>query len=277
MFIPIWILVILILGFGIGSYTVLKKIAFPNKKKWQQHYPAKKTSQSMEEKNRRDFVANVSHELRTPVSIIKGFADSLLEDYEVLTEPNRKKFLSKIQKNAERLNSLVEELLVLAKLEKPEATIQREVLDLCALVRNIKEEFSLRHKGTAPPIELKSPSNPVNLYADPQKLVSVFENLLNNATIHAEGLTKITIKIEQPTSQQFILCEIEDDGSGISEEDQAMLFERFYRVDKGRSRKKGGTGLGLSIGREIIEAHGGEISVRSEKGKGTVFSFSLPR
>ena len=94
--IPLWILVVLILGFGIGSYTVLKKIAFPNKKKWHQHYPAKKTSQSMEEKTHRDFVANVSHELRTPVSIIKGFADSLLEDYEVLTEPNRKKFLSKI-------------------------------------------------------------------------------------------------------------------------------------------------------------------------------------
>lgn len=277
MFLPFWILVPLSIGFAFGIYEALKKIAAPNKKKWQHVHPAKKTSQSMEEKTRRDFVANVSHELRTPVSIIKGFADSILNDYETLNDSRRKDFLSKIQKNAERLNSLVEELLVLAKLEKPEATIQKEDLDLCELVKNIREEFCLQQKGTAPPINLKFPVNPVTISADPEKLVRVFENLLHNATIHAEGLTKIVVKIEEPAGQNFIICEIEDDGNGVSQEDQTMLFERFYRVDKGRSRQKGGTGLGLSIGREIIEAHGGEISVRSQKGEGTIFSLKLPR
>lgn len=277
MFLPFWILVPLSIGFAFGIYEALKKIAAPNKKKWQHVHPAKKTSQSMEEKTRRDFVANVSHELRTPVSIIKGFADSILNDYETLNDSRRKDFLSKIQKNAERLNSLVEELLLLAKLEKPEATIQKEDLDLCELVKNIREEFCLQQKGTAPPINLKFPVNPVTISADPEKLVRVFENLLHNATIHAEGLTKIVVKIEEPAGQNFIICEIEDDGNGVSQEDQTMLFERFYRVDKGRSRQKGGTGLGLSIGREIIEAHGGEISVRSQKGEGTIFSLKLPR
>jgi two-component system phosphate regulon sensor histidine kinase PhoR len=277
MFLPFWILVPLSIGFAFGIYEALKKIAAPNKKKWQHVHPAKKTSQSMEEKTRRDFVANVSHELRTPVSIIKGFADSILNDYETLNDSRRKDFLSKIQKNAERLNSLVEELLLLAKLEKPEATIQKEDLDLCELVKNIREDFCLQQKGTAPPINLKFPVNPVTISADPEKLVRVFENLLHNATIHAEGLTKIVVKIEEPAGQNFIICEIEDDGNGVSQEDQTMLFERFYRVDKGRSRQKGGTGLGLSIGREIIEAHGGEISVRSQKGEGTIFSLKLPR
>ena len=277
MFLPFWILVPLSIGFAFGIYEALKKIAAPNKKKWQHVHPAKKTSQSMEEKTRRDFVANVSHELRTPVSIIKGFADSILNDYETLNDSRRKDFLSKIQKNAERLNSLVEELLLLAKLEKPEATIQKEDLDLCALVKNIREDFCLQQKGTAPPINLKFPVNPVTISADPEKLVRVFENLLHNATIHAEGLTKIVVKIEEPVGRNFIICEIEDDGNGVSQEDQTMLFERFYRVDKGRSRQKGGTGLGLSIGREIIEAHGGEISVRSQKGEGTIFSLKLPR
>lgn len=277
MFLSFWILLPLSVGFVLGVYTAIKKVFPANKKKWQHHYPVKKTSVSVEEKKRRDFVANVSHELRTPVSIIKGFADSLLEDYDILKESKRKNFLSKIQKNAERLNSLVEELLILAKLDKPETTIKREEMDLCSLVRNIKEEFILRQKGSAPPIELKLPTDPVIIRADPRKLVSVFENLLNNANIHAENLTKIKIKIEEPPGESVITCEIEDDGNGISEQDQAMLFERFYRVDKGRSREKGGTGLGLSISREIIEAHGGEISVRSQKEEGTIFYFKLPR
>ncbi|MDB0031491.1 ATP-binding protein, partial [Opitutales bacterium] len=121
------------------------------------------------------------------------------------------------------------------------------------------------------------PAAPVRILADPQKLVSVFENLIDNAIIHAGGLSQISIRISENLEDNSITSEVEDDGKGIEQEDQEMLFERFYRVDKGRSRNRGGTGLGLSIAREIVDAHGGEISVRSKVDSGTVFSFKIPK
>ena len=244
---------------------------------WPENKPQKREAKDQDEQTRRDFVANVSHELRTPVSIIKGFADSLQEDYEILSENKRKSFLSKIQKNAERLNSLVEDLLVLAKLEKPKTTLSKEPLDLCELVREIKEEFLQRKESCLPKLILLCPAVPVRILADPQKLVSVFENLIDNAIIHAGGLSQISIRISENLEDNSITSEVEDDGKGIEQEDQEMLFERFYRVDKGRSRNRGGTGLGLSITREIIDAHDGEISVRSKVDRGTVFSFKIPQ
>ena len=244
---------------------------------WPKNKPQKREAKDQDEQTRRDFVANVSHELRTPVSIIKGFADSLQEDYEILSENKRKSFLSKIQKNAERLNSLVEDLLVLAKLEKPKTTLSKEPLDLCELVREIEEEFLQRKESSLPKLILLCPAVPVRILADPQKLVSVFENLIDNAIIHAGGLSQISIRISENLEDNSITNEVEDDGKGIEQEDQEMLFERFYRVDKGRSRNRGGTGLGLSIAREIIDAHDGEISVRSKVDSGTVFSFKIPK
>ena len=244
---------------------------------WPENKPQKREAKDQDEQTRRDFVANVSHELRTPVSIIKGFADSLQEDYEILSENKRKSFLSKIQKNAERLNSLVEDLLVLAKLEKPKTTLSKEPLDLCELVREIKEQFLQRKESCLPKLILLCPAVPVRILADPQKLVSVFENLIDNAIIHAGGLSQISIRISENLEDNSITSEVEDDGKGIEQEDQEMLFERFYRVDKGRSRNRGGTGLGLSITREIIDAHDGEISVRSKVDSGTVFSFKIPQ
>jgi len=244
---------------------------------WPENKPQKREAKDQDEQTRRDFVANVSHELRTPVSIIKGFADSLQEDYEILSENKRKSFLSKIQKNAERLNSLVEDLLVLAKLEKPKTTLSKEPLDLCELVREIKEEFLQRKESCLPKLILLCPAVPVRILADPQKLISVFENLIDNAIIHAGGLSQISIRISENLEDNSITSEVEDDGKGIEQEDQEMLFERFYRVDKGRSRNTGGTGLGLSITREIIDAHDGEISVRSKVDSGTVFSFKIPK
>jgi signal transduction histidine kinase len=124
---------------------------------------------------------------------------------------------------------------------------------------------------------LHCPSSPVRILADRQKLVSVFENLIDNAIIHAEGLSQISIRISENSDENSITSEVEDDGKGIEQDDQKMLFERFYRVDKGRSRNRGGTGLGLSIAREIIDAHDGEISVRSKVQRGTIFSFKIPK
>ena len=277
MHLPPWLCVLLITGFLFGIYLSIKNFTSNSKKMWPENKPQKREAKDQDEQTRRDFVANVSHELRTPVSIIKGFADSLQEDYEILSENKRKSFLSKIQKNAERLNSLVEDLLVLAKLEKPKTTLSKEALDLCELVREIEEEFLQRKESSLPKLILLCPAAPVRILADPQKLVSVFENLIDNAIIHAGGLSQISIRISENLEDNSITSEVEDDGKGIEQEDQEMLFERFYRVDKGRSRNRGGTGLGLSIAREIIDAHDGEISVRSKVDSGTVFSFKIPK
>ena len=276
MHLPLWLCVLLITGFLFGIFASIKNFTSNSKKMWPENKPQKREAKDQDEQTRRDFVANVSHELRTPVSIIKGFADSLQEDYEILSENKRKSFLSKIQKNAERLNSLVEDLLVLAKLEKPKTTLSKEPLDLCELVREIKEEFLQRKESCLPKLILLCPAVPVRILADPQKLISVFENLIDNAIIHAGGLSQISIRISENLEDNSITSEVEDDGKGIEQEDQEMLFERFYRVDKGRSRNTGGTGLGLSITREIIDAHDGEISVRSKVDSGTVFSFKIP-
>ncbi len=277
MHLPPWLCVLLITGFLFGVFAAVKNFTSKSKKLWPENKPQKREAKDQDEQTRRDFVANVSHELRTPVSIIKGFADSLQEDYEILSENKRKSFLSKIQKNAERLNSLVEDLLVLAKLEKPKTTLSKEPLDLCELVREIEEEFLQRKESSLPKLILLCPAAPVRILADPQKLVSVFENLIDNAIIHAGGLSQISIRISENLEDNSITSEVEDDGKGIEQEDQEMLFERFYRVDKGRSRNRGGTGLGLSIAREIIDAHDGEISVRSKVDSGTVFSFKIPK
>ena len=277
MHLPPWLCVLLITGFLFGVFAAVKNFTSKSKKLWPENKPQKREAKDQDEQTRRDFVANVSHELRTPVSIIKGFADSIQEDYEILSENKRKSFLSKIQKNAERLNSLVEDLLVLAKLEKPKTTLSKEPLDLCELVREIEEEFLQRKESSLPKLILLCPAAPVRILADPQKLVSVFENLIDNAIIHAGGLSQISIRISENLEDNSITSEVEDDGKGIEQEDQEMLFERFYRVDKGRSRNRGGTGLGLSIAREIIDAHDGEISVRSKVDSGTVFSFKIPK
>ena len=277
MSVPIWIFVLLVIGASYGIYAVIKSLTTSKQESWLRNTPQKRELQDKDEQTRRDFVANVSHELRTPVSIIKGFADSLIEDYDDLKDEKRKHFLSKIQKNAERLNTLVEDLLELAKLEKPQTTLSMESLDLSKLVRSIEEEFLQRKENPLPKFLLKCPTSPVITQADPVKLLSVFENLIDNAMIHAEGLSYLLVRIKEDTKKNQIICEIEDDGIGISQEDQEMLFERFYRVEKGRSRMRGGTGLGLSIAREIIEAHNGEISIRSKTGQGAIFSFKIPK
>ena len=277
MSVPIWIFVLLVIGASYGIYAVIKSLTTSKQESWPRNTPQKRELQDKDEQTRRDFVANVSHELRTPVSIIKGFADSLIEDYDDLKDEKRKHFLSKIQKNAERLNTLVEDLLELAKLEKPQTTLSMESLDLSKLVRSIEEEFLQRKENPLPKFLLKCPTSPVITQADPVKLVSVFENLIDNAMIHAEGLSYLLVRIKEDTKKNQIICEIEDDGIGISQEDQEMLFERFYRVEKGRSRMRGGTGLGLSIAREIIEAHNGEISIRSKTDQGATFTFTLPK
>ncbi len=225
---------------------------------------------------RRDFVANVSHELRTPVAIVKGFAETLDDDYEDLSGKKRREFIGKIRKNSDRLCSLVEDLLRLAELESPSHALSLANGTLGEVAKNIVERFEEQLDQEAQSIQLELAEEKETIRLDPVKIERVIENLLDNALRYARDFSIITIRTTLDTEAGEIRCEVEDDGCGIPEKDIPHLFERFYRVDKGRSRESGGTGLGLSIVKHIVELHGGSIGVRSEVDKGTAFFFTLP-
>ena len=233
--------------------------------------------QTNEEDYRRDFVANVSHELRTPVSIIKGFSETLLEDFENIKEKKRKDFLEKINRNANRLHSLIEDLLLLAQFDGNPNSLKLQTIDLTKTIREVVEECKSRWNPQELNVLLDLPNFEVPITVDPQKMISVFENLLENAFNHAKELSRITIRLKIIEKHTIALCEIEDDGqTTIAPAEIEKLFERFYRVDKSRSRARGGTGLGLSIVKDIIEAHNGQIVAKQSKIGGLIFTFKLP-
>ena len=234
-------------------------------------------NKTTEEDYRRDFVANVSHELRTPVSIIKGFSETLLEDFENIKEKKRKDFLEKINRNANRLHSLIEDLLLLAQFDGNPNSLKLQTIDLTTTIREVVEECKSRWDPQELKVLLDLPNFEVPITVDPQKMISVFENLLENAFNHAKELSRITIRLKIIEKHTIALCEIEDDGqTTIATAEIEKLFERFYRVDKSRSRARGGTGLGLSIVKDIIEAHNGHIVAKQSKSGGLIFTFKLP-
>ena len=210
------------------------------------------------------------------MSIIKGFSETLIEDYESLGEKQKKNFLNKILRNSQRLHSLVEDLLALARLDAQDVALEKQTLNLSDLINQIGEDFKSSLQKDNPRLCIDLPTESLEIYGDSEKLISVFENLIENAAVHAESLTTITIQARLHPVDKKVVCQIKDDGQGIPEGQLDRLFERFYRLDKGRSRERGGTGLGLSIVREIIEAHGGDIVVQSKLGEGSVFSFRFP-
>jgi two-component system, OmpR family, phosphate regulon sensor histidine kinase PhoR len=225
------------------------------------------------EKIRQDFVANVSHELRTPVSSIKGYAEALLAG--AIDDPkNAREFISVIYDNGERLAKLINDLLDLAKIESGKMQIVllpvalRPVVDRClGILEKLVAKKSLK-------ITVNMPETLPKVSADESKLEQVFLNLLDNAVKYTpEGGA---VKVRAVLQENVICVEIEDTGVGIPEEDLPRIFERFYRVDKARSRELGGNGLGLSIVKRIVFAHRGEVSVVSETGRGSTFSITLP-
>jgi two-component system phosphate regulon sensor histidine kinase PhoR len=220
---------------------------------------------------RQDFVANVSHELRTPLTSLRGYAETLLEGG--FQDPeNRERFVGIIRDQAVRLSALVDDLLSLAELERPGAEMRRERFDLREVVtaQTRVQEPRAQSAGLGLTIE---PGAPVPVVADRARLVQVFDNLLDNALKYTER-GKITVRVGAHDGRAW--CEVEDTGSGIPVDDLPRIFERFYRVEKARSRLKGGTGLGLSIVKHILSLHGGEITARSEPGVGSVFRFEIP-
>lgn len=224
-------------------------------------------------KYRKEFLGNVSHELKTPIFNIQGYILTLLDGG--LDDPNiNKLYLERTEKNINRIISIVEDLSTITKLESGELKLEYENFNLIKLVEDIYEMYEIKAKRRN--IELKfqvgSPKN-VLVYADKKGISQVISNLVENAIKYGKenGFTIIDFY----DMDKNYLIEIGDDGIGIDEVNLSRIFERFYRVDKHRSREQGGTGLGLSIVKHIVEAHNQTLNVRSQLGKGTTFAFTL--
>jgi two-component system phosphate regulon sensor histidine kinase PhoR len=226
------------------------------------------------EKIRQDFVANVSHELRTPLTTIKGYTETLLDG--ALKEEVAPQFLQVIQKHADRLTKIVEDLLALSKIESKEFYLKWEPLPLSDLIDDVSD--FVKEAAQKKRISLSRSIIPSSLEVtgDRNYLEQVFINLLDNAFKYTPEGGEISISVVEK-GQREIQVSIQDNGIGIPQEDLSRIFERFYRVDKGRSQELGGTGLGLSIVKHIIQAHGGRIWAESQLGKGSTFYFTLPK
>ena len=277
MFVDIWILSAILVGCVSAFMVFLRRSQYLKKK------PKKDSLDDLENEElnpdrevRKDFMANVSHELRTPVAIIKGFAETLDDTYDELSGKKRREFIGKIRKNSDRLCSLVEDLLHLAELESPSHTLRPEPSSLSVVVRTVADRLGEGLDLNTQGIRLELAEERKSMSFDPLMVECVVENLLSNALRYARDSSEIIVRTFFDEELKWVRCEVQDDGCGISEKDLPHLFERFFRVNKGRSRNNGGTGLGLSIVKHIVELHGGEVSVQSELDEGTTFSFSLP-
>ena len=224
------------------------------------------------EKTRRDFIANVSHELRTPLTSIQGYAETVL-DHEKLSD-NAHEFLEIIRKNALRMSRLTEDLLVLARVESGERSFKLDPATPQELLDEAVQTF--QEIADSHDIELTVMNTASSMVSvDRDAIHQVFSNLIDNAMKYGEEGHKILIgACEREDSVQFF---VRDFGAGIPSEHLPRLFERFYRVDKARSRESGGTGLGLAIAKHVVRAHGGTIKAESELNHGATFYFTLPR
>lgn len=224
---------------------------------------------------RRDFVANVSHELRTPVTVIKGYAETLLSGA-LADDPERsEKFLGIIQNHADRLSSLIRDLLTISELESGEVMLQPQSIELAAAVRNALLLVGQRSEEKGITLEFAGVTGAGLVNADRIRLDQILINLLDNAIKYSGLGGKVSIAAEE--EGDMVKVSVRDNGIGIPEKNLPRLFERFYRVDEARSRDRGGTGLGLSIVKHLVQAHGGRVSVESTLGVGSVFSFTLPK
>jgi two-component system phosphate regulon sensor histidine kinase PhoR len=238
------------------------------------------------EKTRRDFIANVSHELRTPLTSIQGYAETLLDSTPDNVAPTRE-FLEIIRKNSSRMSRLTEDLLTLARVESGETRFESEPVPPAELLHDAEESF--REIARTHGIDLQiqdmqiqdssqNEDSPIqhlrSVLADREAIHQVFSNLIDNALKYGASGGRIVLGARSvPHAVEFF---VQDFGAGIASEHLPRLFERFYRVDKARSRESGGTGLGLAIAKHIMLAHGGSIRAESELAHGSTFLFTLP-
>jgi two-component system phosphate regulon sensor histidine kinase PhoR len=223
---------------------------------------------------RRDFVANVSHELRTPLTSIKGYAETLCEEG-IEKEPQAQSFAQIILKHANRLSVLVHDLLSLTQLESQSTPITRSEVDLNRILDAAILVVKPTAEGKNLNIATESIPEKTMVWADRDQIGQALVNFLDNAVKYTPGGGSITVSVTD--AEDEVQVTVADTGIGIPREHLNRIFERFYRVDKNRSRELGGTGLGLSIVKHIIQSHGGRVWVNSELERGSAFSFSLPK
>lgn len=221
---------------------------------------------------RREFFANISHELRTPMTYLEGYANVLREGlYE--TEEERQKYLDIIHQESIRLTHLIHDLFELSKMEEGKISLHMEWIDLTEVIEHVIQKVEPKAKSKGLDIRLKQPELLPLVYVDGLRMGQVVMNLLDNAIRYTKTGT-IQVDVRQELGQ--VVTIVEDSGIGISPEELSSVFERFYRVEKSRSREHGGTGLGLAIVKQLVDMQGGTIQVFSVLGKGTRFEITLP-
>ncbi|MBS0663398.1 MAG: PAS domain-containing protein [Verrucomicrobia bacterium] len=222
---------------------------------------------------RQEFVANVSHELRTPLSLIKGAAETLIDGAKADASA-LERLLPIIDRQADRLTLLIDDLLLLAKLDSGRIELRLEAAPLQGAVQEVFGDLAKRAEARGVRLENQVPAG-LRAEADPNRLRQVLSNLVDNGIKYGRSGGQLTVTAQRLADGQVEVC-VRDDGPGIPPESLGRVFERFYRVDKARSREQGGTGLGLAIVKHVVQAHGGQVRVESELGQGAAFYFMLP-
>ncbi len=231
--------------------------------------------QSQLDRMRQDFVANVSHELQTPLTIIRGFTETLLE--EDIDRDTRDRFTRLIHEEANRMSRLVDDLLTLSRIEHHSLPFAVEGVDITVMMESLASRMAPRVAAANLTLTIRMPSVLPLVSGDPDRLQEVFLNLIQNAIQYTPAGGTITVSAEFSPQEALVGISVADTGIGIPSPDLPRIFERFYRVDKARSRASGGTGLGLAIVKHIVELHHGRIDVSSELGRGTRFTVWLPQ
>ena len=224
------------------------------------------------EKYRREFFGNVSHELKTPIFNIQGYVETLINGA-LYDKSVNKKYLKRTSKSVDRLIYIIRDLETISQLESEELKLEMTEWNLKGLINEIIDQFEIKSEQKKIKFIHDKKSTNFNVIADRDKITQVLTNLISNAIKYGKNRGFIKIGCHQTKSKCVV--SVKDNGIGISEKNIPRLFERFYRVDKSRSRDQGGTGLGLAIVKHIVEAHGQEINVQSNVGKGTDFRFSI--
>lgn len=266
--------------FGISRKSLIRSVN-PLKKLNREisNYMTKKQEEIDElkrmEQFRREFLADVSHELKTPIFAAQGFIHTLMDGAK--DDPMvANRFLKKAAKSLDGLDALVRDLVVLTQVESGDLKMVLEEVDMEHICLDIFEQLEDKavKRGTSFKIKRKPTLNTL-AWADRQRITQVMTNLIDNAIKYGKDHGKIMVELEE--DKKFLVISVEDDGPGIAQEHLGRVFERFYRIDKSRSRETGGTGLGLAIVKHILNAHESQITVTSRQDKGTRFSFRLQK
>ena len=234
------------------------------------------TRQKELEAVRKEFVANVSHELKTPITMLKGYAETLCDDDGSMPPAERVQFARTIHRHAERLSAIVDDLLTLSRLESGGTVLQPTWQPVGPVLSAAAEDFRDSFAASGHGLTLESASDACEVQIDALRFGQVITNLLQNAQKYTPRGSHVRLGSRVLAGGREIEVWVSDNGPGIPASDLPRVFERFYRVEKGRSREKGGTGLGLSIVKHIVQLHGGSVNAESRVGQGTRMSFRLP-